>query len=68
MGDNAVADIRDDLHVGVAVETKARSRRDLVIVPDDQRAKRRMGRIAIRPYGKMVFGPEPAKIAAIERQ
>jgi|SRR5580692_8670196 hypothetical protein len=67
VGDNAVANVGDNLHVGVAVQTEARSRSNLVVIPHDQRAKRRVGRIAIGPDRKMVLGLEPAKITAIER-
>ena len=68
VGDNAIANVGDDLKIGVAVKVKARSRRNLVVVPDDQRAKRLVGRIADRPYCKMVLGLEPTEIAAVERR
>ena len=68
MSDRSRQDVGDNLHVGVAVKTKARSRRNLVIVPDNQRAKGRVGRIAARVYCKVMLGLEPTKIAAIERR
>jgi hypothetical protein len=68
VGDNAIANVGDDLHVGVAVKTKACSRRNLVIVPNNQRAQGRVGRIAARVYCKVMLGLEPTKIPAIERR
>jgi hypothetical protein len=68
VGDNAVANVGDDLHVGVAVKVKACSRRNLVIVPDDQRAQGPICRIAGSPYCEVVLGFEPTKIAAVERR
>jgi hypothetical protein len=68
VGDNAIANVGDDLHVGVAVKAKTCSRRNLVVIPDDQRAKRLIGRVAGRPYCKVVLSLEPTKIAAIERR
>ena len=65
---NAIANVGNDLQIGVAVKVKARSRRNLVVVPDDQRAKGLIGRIAGRPYCKMVLGFEPTEIAAVERR
>jgi hypothetical protein len=52
----------------VAVKAKTCSRRNLVVIPDDQRAKRLIGRIFGRPYCKVALSLEPTKIAAIERR
>ena len=62
MAHRAVADIRDDFHVGVSVRRKTAVRRDLVIVPDAQRppAGPRMRRREMMP------GLEP--IAPITRK
>jgi hypothetical protein len=68
VSDNAVANVGDDLHVGVAVKAKACSRRNLVVIPDDQRPKRLIGWIAGRPHCKVMLRFEPTKIPAIERR
>ena len=60
--------VRDDLHIGVAVETKTLSWHDLIVVPDHQGTKGPVGRIAVRTYYKVVIGLEPAKITAVERR
>ena len=42
MGGHALADIRDDLHVGMAVQAEPGAGGNFVIVPDDKGAERRM--------------------------
>jgi hypothetical protein len=63
VGDNAVANVGDDLHVGVAVKAKACSRRNLVVVPDDQAANRTMRGIAILTNAEVMQRLEPTDIA-----
>jgi hypothetical protein len=63
MSDRPFADAGDDLHVRVAVETEAGPRRDLVVVPDDQRTQGSVHRIALGTDGELVLVLEPAEVA-----
>jgi hypothetical protein len=60
----ARAHIGDDFHVGVRVRRKACIGRDLVVIPDAQRAPARTCGIASE--GEVVLGLQPAAILACE--
>ena len=60
------ADVGDDFHVGVWVRRKARVGRDLIVVPDAERAPPHSRRIAIVGEGKVVLGLQPAVICSCE--
>jgi hypothetical protein len=62
----ALADIGDDLHVGVRVGRKASVGRDLIVVPDAQRAPTRSRGVDIVCEGEMVLGLQPAVIFSSE--
>jgi hypothetical protein len=52
----ALADVGNDLHVGVRVGRKACVGRDLVVVPDAQRAPAHSRGVLVLAKGKVVFG------------
>ena len=64
--DRALPYIGDDLHIGVRVRRKAGLRRDLVVVPDAQRAPIHALGIAVIGKGEMMAGVEPAVVAAAQ--
>ncbi len=43
------ADVRDDFDVPVPMERKSGSRRDLIVIPYDQRTERPVTRVALAP-------------------
>ena len=62
VGDRAFADIGHDLHVGVRMQRKAAARRDLVVVPDPQRAPvDAVGAVIVRK-GEVVPRPQPTMV------
>ena len=61
VSDRALAHVRHDLHVSVAVGTEAGARSDLVVIPDDQCAKGPVRRVAIARHCEVVPRLEPAK-------
>ena len=66
VGDRALAHVGDDLHVGVRVRRKAGVRRDLVVVPDPQRAPAHPLGVVIVGEGEMMLGLQPAVVGAAE--
>jgi hypothetical protein len=56
MSDEAFTYIRDDFQIGVTVETEARPRGNLIVIPDHQCSKGPISRVTVRTYGKVVFG------------
>jgi hypothetical protein len=62
----AFANVGDDFHVRVRVRRKARVGRDLVVVPDAQRAPTHSRGIDIVCEGEMVLGLQPAVIFSPE--
>src|SRR5262249_54873799 len=66
MGDRTVANVGDDLHVGMRMRRKAGVRRDLVIVPDAQRAVAHVLRVIVVGEREVMPGLEPAVIGAAE--
>ena len=66
MRDRALPHIGDDLHVGVRVRWKTGLRRDLVVVPDAQRAPVHALRVAVIGKREMVPRVEPAEVAAAQ--
>lgn len=61
-----LADIRDDLHVAVPMKRKAGTDRNLVVIPDNQRAKRVMRGVASGIDLEVVLRAEPAMIGCIQ--
>ncbi|GMG93291.1 hypothetical protein Cmtc_45110 [Cupriavidus sp. TKC] len=61
-----LADIRDDLHVAVPMKRKASIDRYLVVIPDNQRAKRAMRGVASGIDLEVVLRAEPAMIGCIQ--
>src|SRR3981189_1586845 len=66
MRDRALADIGDDLHVGVGMGGKARVRRDLVVIPHPQRAMAHVGGIVMAAEREVMLCLQPAVIGAAE--
>ena len=66
MGDRAFADIGDDLHVGMGMGGKAGIRRDLVVVPNPQRAVAHIARVIVAAEREVMFCFQPAVIGAAE--
>src|SRR5580704_5934025 len=66
MRDRAVADIGDDLHVGVRMRRKAGFRRDLVVVPDAQRAPAHAPCVVIAGEREMVCRLQPAMVGGAQ--
>ena len=64
MGDGALADIGDDLHVGVRVGREARIGSDLVVVPHSERAMAEALGVVIAGEGEMMLGLQPAVVCA----
>src|SRR3954453_24133356 len=67
MRDRAFTDIGDDLHVAMGMCGKAGVGRDLVVIPDAQRAVAHIAGVVIAGKGKMVFCLQPAVVGAAER-
>ena len=67
VGNRALADIGDDLHILVRVRRKAALRRDPVIVPHSQRAPVDPRGIVIVREGKVVAGIQPAVVCRTQR-
>jgi hypothetical protein len=66
VGDGPLADIGDDLHVGVGMGRKARVRRDLVVVPHAQGAVVHVRGIVVAGEREVMLGLEPAVVGAAE--
>ena len=62
----AFANVGDDFHVRVRVRRKARVGRDLVVVPNAQRAPTHSRGIVVVCEGEMVLGLQPAVIFSSE--
>src|SRR5258707_9807839 len=62
MGHRALTDIGDDFHVGVRVRRKPCVGRDLVVIPDAQRAPAHSRGIVVVGKGKVLLGFQPAAI------
>ena len=66
MGDRALPHIGDDLHIFMRVRRKPGLRRDLVVVPDAQRAPPHALGVAVIGKREMMAGLQPAMVAAAE--
>jgi len=66
MGDGALPDVGDDLHVGMWMRRKPGARGNLVVVPDAQRAPPHPMRIEVVGKREMVFGLEPVITGAAQ--
>jgi DNA-binding transcriptional LysR family regulator len=66
MGDRALADIGDDLHVGMRMRREAGPRGDLVVVPDPQIAPAHPGRVVIPSEREMMLRLQPTVVGATE--
>ena len=66
MFERPLADIRDDLHVTVPMKRKAGTDRNLVVIPDNQRAKRVMRGVVSGIDLEVVLRAEPAMIGCIQ--
>ena len=66
MGDRALPDIGDNLHVRVRMGWKTALGGDFIVVPDAQGSPAHPGRIVITAEGEMVAGVEPAMIGMAE--
>ncbi len=66
MGDGALADIGDDLHLAVRMRVEAGIRRDLVIVPDAQPAEAHALRVVVLAEAEVMPGVEPLVAKAAE--
>src|SRR6516165_2454078 len=64
--DGALADIGDDLHVGVRVWWEAGVGGNLVVVPHPKGAPAHSGGVHVLPEGKVVPGFQPAMIGGGE--
>jgi len=64
--DGSVVDVGDDLNVCVMMKREARTRRDLVIVQDNEISHRFVSRVSVRPNREMMSGPEPAGVCATD--
>src|SRR5262249_38319463 len=67
VGDRALADIGDDLHVGMGMRRETAVGRDRVVVPDPERAPAHASGVIIIGEGEMVLGIQPAMVLAAER-
>ena len=63
----ALPDKGDNLHVDVAVQAKAGTGCNLVVVPNKQRSQRRMGRVAVRRHREMMSRLKPRKLRMVEQ-
>ena len=66
MGDRALSDIGDDLHIGMRMRRKPGLRCDLVVVPYPERAPAHPLRVLVIGEREMVSGLEPAVVAAAQ--
>ena len=66
MGDCTLADIGDDLHVGVRVWRKPGVRRDRIVIPYPERAPAHALGVVVLGKREMVLGVEPAMIGPAE--
>ncbi len=64
--DRALADVGDDLHVGVRMRREAGVGGDLVVVPDAKRAPAHALGIVVVGEGEVVLGLQPAVVGAAE--
>jgi hypothetical protein len=60
------ADVRDNLHVSVAVQIEAAPGSNLVVVPHHEGTQRSVCGVALRNNFEMVPGLEPAEVTAVE--
>ena len=66
VGDRALADVGDDLHVGVRVWREAGVGLDGVVVPHPQRPPAHARRVVVAGKGEVVLRVEPAVVGAAE--
>src|SRR6266850_6084035 len=66
MSHRSLADVTDNLHVGVAVQIEAAPGGNLVVVPDEERTHRSVFRTTLRSDFEMMSGIEPAEVTAIK--
>ena len=66
MRHRAFAKVADDLDIFVVMEAKSPVGSDLVVIENDEIPDRLVGRIAVRPYGEVMFCFEPACIEAAD--
>src|SRR5262249_38227490 len=64
MGDRTLADIGDDLHVGMGMRRKPGVRRDRIVVPHPQRAPAHALGVMIVGEREMMLGVEPAVVCS----
>src|ERR1700733_13758165 len=64
MRDNTLADVADNLYIGVVMQTKPRVRCDLNVVEHDEIADRLMRWVAIGPYCEVVLRFEPSGVSS----
>jgi hypothetical protein len=64
MRDNTLADVADNLDIGVVMQTKPRVRRDLTVIEHNEIADWLMRWVAVRPYCEVVFRFEPSGVSS----
>ena len=66
VGDRALADVGDNLHLAVRMRVKAGARRHLVVIPDTQRAKAHTLRVVVVPETEVMPSIQPLIAEAAE--
>src|SRR5471032_2021499 len=66
VAERSLAYIGDDFHVTVAMQGKAGTWCDLIVIPDDQRSQRQMALRRIGAHLEVVAGTQPGQIGFVQ--